>query len=288
MFRKLFADVFPHRGDSGRDAALKIVSLAAFVVAVVCLTRVGMDFARSAKNRHLAGSLAAETSSTPVSSQPYPAGMLARFQALYDQNPDIKGWITIAGTGIDYPVVQTADNSLYLTNDFHRQKSDYGTLFLDYRDSIQPSSRNLIIYGHNMKDGQMFHNILKYQQTDFYNSAPVIQFDTLYGAYKWKVFACFIANASEKDGYVFNYLRTDFPSDGQFTSFINEASARSLIKTAVDVQPTDTILTLSTCTYEYNDARFVVMARRLRDGESEMTAPATRNKTALNPLKPMS
>lgn len=288
MLRKFAATVFPHRGDSRRDIVLKIVSLAAFAVLVFCLTRVALDFGRSARNRRLTSSLAAEAScSAPASSSQYPAGMLARFYPYYGQNPDIRGWITIPGTVINYPVVQTSDNNLYLTRDFNKQSSDYGTLFLDYRDNIQPLSRNLIIYGHNMKDGQMFHRILQYQQTDFYKSAPVIEFDTLYGEYKWKVFACFIANASEKDGYVFPYLRTDFSSDDQLAAFLKEVNARSLLRTSVDVQPGDALLTLSTCTYEYDDARFVVMARRLRDGESADVEPATRNTSALNPLKPM-
>lgn len=291
MFQKIVASIFPHRGDSRRDTILKIVSLAAFAVAVVCLTLVLQSTLRSQRNSRLAGSLAAEASGAAAGSSgsgQYPAGMLTRFQTLYDQNSDIRGWLTIPHTVVNYPVVQTTDNSLYLTSDFHKQKSDYGSLFLDYRDRIQPDSRNLIIYGHNMKDGQMFHSIIQYQQTDFYNSAPVIEFDTLYGTYKWKVFACFIANASAKDGYVFNYLRTDFSSDDQFTSFIKEVRARSLISTpTVNVQAGDTILTLSTCTYEYNDARFVVMARQLRSGESDSVGPASRNKAALNPLKPM-
>lgn len=298
MFHKFLHAVFPCRGDSRRSVVLKILSLAAFAVFVVCAVQIALYFERSAANASLQRNLAKKlTASSAVSSSsasvsdPYPAGTLDKFHALYDQNPDIRGAITIPGTAVSsLPVVQSADNSFYLEHDFNKQSSDYGTLFLDYRDQISPASlsRNLIIYGHNMKDGSMFHILPKYQQIDFYKSAPVITFDTVYGESIWKVFACFIANVSEKDGYVFQYLYTSFGSDSQFTSFVSEVKARSLLTIAVDVQPTDTLLTLSTCTYEYHDARFVVMARKVRAGEDASGAAAvSRNAKALNPLKPM-
>lgn len=297
MLHRFLHAVFPCRGDSRRGVILKILSLAAFAVFVVCAVQIALYFAHSAANAALQRDLAKKlTSSAPssasaaASSAPYPAGMLDKFHTLYGQNPDIRGAIQIPGTAVDsLPVVQTADNSYYLDHDFNRQSSEYGTLFLDYRDKVSATSlsKNLIIYGHNMKDGQMFHVLPKYQQVDFYKSAPVITFDTVYGQGSWKVFACFIANAAEKDGYVFPYLRTDFSSASDFMSFIKEVQARSLLNTSVDVQPADTILTLSTCTYEYEDARFVVMARKVRDGEDASVGAVSRNARALNPLKPM-
>ena len=294
MLRKFLHAVFPCRGDSRRSVVLKSLSLAACAVFVVCAVQIALYFAHSAANAALSRSLVKKlhtSSAAPsaASSSIYPAGLLAQFQSLYDQNPDIRGSIRIPGTVVDYPVVETMDNSFYLDHDFNRQSSDYGTLFLDYRDQIRPASlsRNLIIYGHNMKDGQMFHILPKYQQMDFYRSAPVISFNTIYGESNWKVFACFIANVSEKDGYVFQYLRTSFSSDSDLASFIKEVQARSLLNIAVDVQPTDTLLTLSTCTYEYNDARFVVMARKVRAGENTDAAAVSRNTKALDPLKPM-
>jgi SrtB family sortase len=214
--------------------------------------------------------------------------MLAEFYKLYDTNQDIRGWISIPQTVINYPVVQTSDNDYYLHNNFNKTADYYGSLFLDYRDNINPQSQNLIIYGHNMKDGEMLTSIVNYEKTDFYKASPIITFNTIYAHYSWKVFAAFVANADPKDGYVFNYLINNFSSEDAFNSFIKEVRARSLINTpSVDVAPGDTLLTLSTCYYSSNDARFVVMARRLRPNESTSVESATRNENALSAINPM-
>jgi len=213
--------------------------------------------------------------------------MLQNFYSLYDANSDIKGWIIIPNTLINYPVVETSDNSYYLSKGFDKADDRHGTLFLDYRDNINPISQNLIIYGHEMQDGQMFHSIRNYAKVYFYNSSPIITFNTLYSNDKWKVFAAFIANTVPRQGYVFNYLITNFSTSNDFTSFINEVKARSLIKTSVDINPSDTLLTLSTCTYELPEARFVVMARRVREGESLEVDKGVINKNHLGPTKPM-
>lgn len=226
--------------------------------------------------------------SSRTKSSHYPAGMLPDFYKLYDTNSDIKGWISIPQTVVNYPVVQSTDNDYYLHNNFNKAADNYGSLFLDYRDNINVQSQNLIIYGHNMKDGQMLTSIVNYQQTDFYKTSSLITFNTIYSHYSWKVFAAFIANADPKDGYVFNYLVTNFSSDNDFNSFVKEVRARSLINTpSVDVVPGDTLLTLSTCYYSSNNARFVVMARRVRPGESTNIEPATRNNNALSAMAPM-
>jgi len=213
----------------------------------------------------------------------YPAHMLSDFYKLYDTNHDIRGWLSIPNTVINYPVVQSTDNDYYLHNNFNKSADYYGSLFLDYRNNISPQSQNMIIYGHNMKDGQMLTAIVNYEQTDFYKTSSLITFNTIYGHYSWKVFAAFITNADPKDGYVFNYLVTNFSSNDAFNNFIKEVRERSLINTpSVDVVPGDTLLTLSTCYYSSNDARFVVMARRVRPNESTSIEPATRNENALS------
>jgi len=220
--------------------------------------------------------------SSDVQNSHYPAHMLSDFYKLYDTNHDIKGWLSIPNTVINYPVVQSTDNDYYLRNNFNKTADYYGSLFLDYRNNISPQSQNMIIYGHNMKDGQMLTSIVNYEQTDFYKTSPIITFNTIYSHYSWKVFAAFITNADPKDGYVFNYLVTNFPSDNAFNNFIKEVRARSLINTSsVDVAPGDALLTLSTCYYSSNDARFVVMARRVRPNESTTVEPAVRNENAL-------
>jgi sortase B len=289
MIKKIIRFIFPVKGDSKGEVVRKLISIGLAVVLIVCVVIVAgyyiNSYENAAKNKHLQ-SVFSSAPSSALSSK-YPAGMLTRFYPFYDENHDVKGWITIPSTVINYPVVEAKDNSFYLTNGFDKTPDHYGALFLDFRDSVKPMSQNLIIYGHDMQDGQMFKALRKYEEASFYNTSPVITFDTIYGEQKWKIFAGFIANTVPSQGYVFNYLITDFGTQDDFMSYVNEAKARSIFSTGVDVQPGDTILTLSTCTYEYNDARFVLMARMVRPGESLSVTPGTVNKTKVNPLQPM-
>lgn len=293
MRKKFLSLVFPVKGDSKGEIARKLTIIVSFIVLVVCIALISSYYINSYLNdrrykqlKSIYNSASNRTNSSSNDSK-YPAGMLPNFTPLYDMNSDIKGWIIIPSTVINYPVVETSDNSYYLSKGFNKTKDNHGTLFLDYRDNINPMSQNLIIYGHEMRDGQMFHSIRNYANVDFYNSSPIITFNTLYSNEKWKVFAAFIANTVPSQGYVFNYLITNFSSSNDFTSFINEVKARSLIKTSVDVNPGDTLLTLSTCTYELPEARFVVMARRVRKGEVLDVDKAAINKNHLDPTKPI-
>ena len=164
---------------------------------------------------------------------------------------------------------------------------------MDYRNSIDTFNKNTIIYGHNYLDSTMFSDLENYKDIEFYKTAPVIEFNTIYQNYKWKVFAVFLTTASPEldNGYVFNYIYP-FMTDDNFADFIAEVDKRSLYHTDVEVLPTDKILTLQTCTRDLDlssrkqeDARCIVMARLVRDGESE-TVDATKATVNENPKYP--
>lgn len=218
-------------------------------------------------------------------------GMLNKFKKLYEANPDIVGWLTVPGTQTDNPVYQTTDNDYYLTHNSFGEESVYGALFADYRDNVDPANRsqNVVIYGHHMRDGSMLAEIKKYRGIDFYKQNPTITFDTIYGDGTYKVFAAFVTNAepSGDNGYYFDYCVPSFSSQDDFLMWVEQVRRRSLINTSVDVAENDRILTLSTCTYDIRgvELRFVVMARLLREGESEKvnTSLATQNSKPLYP-----
>lgn len=208
-------------------------------------------------------------------------GVLADFSKLLEANPDTVGWIKIPNTVIDYVVVKSPyedDPEYYLYRDFYRNYSKYGTIFMDGRSELD--SKNLIVHGHHMKDGSMFASIIHYSELDFYKQSPVIEFNTLYEKNKWKIISVFKTNTLEKHGPFFNYLRGDFSSDYDFLNFAYELRVRSIIDCPVDLNENDTIVTLSTCTYDMDDFRFVVVARKLRDGEDEKVDTS---KAKLNP-----
>lgn len=116
----------------------------------------------------------------------------ARYRALYEKNPDLIGWLRIDGTDIDLPVVQTpGDNEYYLRRGFDRFYAVGGTLFLDERCSVSTDAptANWLIYGHNMHDGSMFGQLVRYRDEDFYKAHPTFTFDTLYEGGTWQVVA---------------------------------------------------------------------------------------------------
>ena len=122
----------------------------------------------------------------------YPEGMLAKFGALYDANQDIRGWIRIPETEIHYPVVQSWIDGYYSGRNFYKRPSSYGVPYFSNTARIYGSSevnRNLVIYGNNTRDGQMFSDLTGYTELDFLRAHPLIEMDTLYQNADWKVFA---------------------------------------------------------------------------------------------------
>lgn len=204
-------------------------------------------------------------------------GIFEKYRELYNQNRDFVGWIKVPGTSINHPVVKASDNDFYLRKNFTGGYDRRGTIFMDYRDHIDYLCKNTILYGHNNLDSTMFSDLEKYKSIDFYKTAPVIEFNTIYQNYKWKVISVFYTNADDKDDndYALNYIYP-FMTDDNFENYIYEITMRSLYFPDVEVLKTDRILTLSTCTRDMDikgqgetNARFVIVARMVRDGESE-------------------
>ena len=174
-----------------------------------------------------------------------------------EQNTDAVGWIAIPGTNIDYPVVRDDNNNYYLTHDELRQKSDHGAIFMDHRSDAKELLGNIILYGHHMKDGSMFAGLVDYKQEDFFYAHRTVKFETAKGTTTWEIFSAYVTDPS------FYYIQTDFADDQAYADFIGKIEQRSLFPTDASVAAEDPILTLSTCTYEFEDARFAVHARRI-------------------------
>ena len=210
-----------------------------------------------------------------------------RFGVLYQQNPDICGWITILNTQIDNPVYKPPadDPDFYLTHNAQKKKSSYGAIYLDARITLEENPKTLILYGHNMNDGSMFHDLTRYNSLSFYKENPVFSFNTLQEEGSWKIFSVFAANTRSVHGEVFDYQRTVFKDDGDFLTFAGQLRERSLIDTGIDVKDSDQILILSTCSYEHPDFRTVVAARKVRQEESPVTETESA-RLVENPVRP--
>lgn len=181
------------------------------------------------------------------------------FRALRETfgNNDIVAFITIAGTEINYPVVQAKDNEFYLSHDVEKKKNSAGSIFLDYENALYPLSSNTVVYGHNMKSGAMFHDIRYYEDQDFYNEHTIITMQTLYEDTKWEVFSFYETNVD------FCYIQTHFENEDSFAGFVESIRQRAYYDTDVQVGPDDSVLTLSTCTNADDNMRKVLHAVRM-------------------------
>ncbi|HIU36358.1 MAG TPA: class B sortase [Candidatus Fimenecus excrementigallinarum] len=265
------------------NIVITVIAVLVLVVAGAFCIKYFVEFYQSKNQNDALAALVTESEETYPAE---PAFVQPKYRSLYNENNDFVGWITVPNTAINHPVVQGEDNSYYLRRDFYKQYLRRGTIFMDYRNDPENLNVNTILYGHNYLDSTMFSDLEKYKDIEFYKTAPVIEFNTIYGDYKWKVFAVFLTTASPEldNDYVFNYIYP-FMTESSTEEFIAEVAKRSLYDTGVDVLPTDKILTLSTCTRDMDitrkqeDARCVVMARLVRAGESETvdTSKATVN-----------
>lgn len=190
--------------------------------------------------------------------------VLEQYKSLYHQNQNLIGWLKIADTIIDYPVMQTGDNEYYQSHNINLEEDRNGALFMDTDCDIKAPSTNYIIYGHNMRSGKMFGSLDQYASEKFYRNHKTIQFDTIYEEGTYEVMYVFRSRVYQKDEVVFKYYQfIDAYSEEEFNSNMNEMAAISLYDTGVTASYGDQLLTLSTCDYVEEDGRFVVVAKRV-------------------------
>lgn len=198
-------------------------------------------------------------------------------------SPDVVGYISIPDTVVNYPVMQNKDDvegeEFFLEHDFYGNSSHLGSIYLDFRCNFDvvgndkhlavPTSDNLIVYGHDMRDESMFGSLRKYAgQDDYYEKHPIIEINSNYREYTFKIYGYFIADATDTTDTRFEYWNyIDFQNEGEFYDYVNEIKRRTLRLTDVDVKYGDRLLTLSTCSSVISNGRLVVCARMLREGE---------------------
>ena len=190
--------------------------------------------------------------------------VLDEYKSLYNKNKNLIGWIKIDDTIIDYPVMQTKDNEFYLDHDLNQEPNKNGTLFLDAACDIIKPSTNFIIYGHNMRSGKMFGSLSKYKSASFYESHPYIQFDTIYEKGTYQVMYAFQSHIYDEDEVVFKYYQfIEANSEVEFDSNMQQMADIAMYDTNVTAQYGDHLLTLSTCDYDEEDGRFVVVCKQI-------------------------
>ena len=189
--------------------------------------------------------------------------MLPEFEGLYGLNSDVAGWITIPGTRVDYPVMQSPDRTdYYLKRNFYGDRASQGSIYAREQCDLLAPSDNIILYGHHMKDGSMFAVLESYKQKSFWQEHTTIQFSTLQQRNTYEIFAVFTTTASVGEGFAYHTF-VDAADPSEFRAFVDTCKSLSLYDTGITPVYGDKLITLSTCEYSQTNGRLVVVARRI-------------------------
>lgn len=191
--------------------------------------------------------------------------MLPEMAAYFEKNKDIIGWITIPDTVIDYPVMYSPTNpEKYLHMSFYEENRTAGEIFVDANCCPYPRSTNLILHGHNMKDGSMFSCLEDYKKEAFYKEHKTFQYKTLYELETYEIFACFTSQQKLKTDTSFKYYHFyHAENQAQFDDYVQNCLALSLYDTGIVPTYGDELIALSTCEYSQDRGRMVVVARKI-------------------------
>ncbi|WP_341479577.1 class B sortase [Clostridium gallinarum] len=228
---------------------INIVKIILYFIIIVCLIIIGIKKYNYYKSDKTYDSIREIKNNNVVSTEENNK-LNHMYEELKSINPDYKFWITVEETVIDYPVVKGEDNDFYLSNDFYKENSISGAIFLDYKNTLE--DKNLILYGHNMRDGSMFAAINKFKEKDFFDSGK-IKIVTENEERSYEVFSVFVEAANDIN------LKSNFISEEDYIKYINELKKKSYYKNNIDSDFSN-IITLYTCSYEFENARTIVCA----------------------------
>lgn len=181
------------------------------------------------------------------------------FESLKRTNPETIAWIKVNGTNIEYPVVKTSNNDFYITHSFDKSYNSAGWAFMDYKNKLDGTDKNIVIYAHNRRDGSMFGTLKNILTEKWKNNTDnfIIPFITENEKSEYKVFSVY---KIEKEDY---YITTNFETNNEFQRFVNVIKSRSEKDFEIDVSTNDSILTLSTCA-DNNKYRIVLHAKKVK------------------------
>ena len=291
--KNILKEILPWKGDTVFEMIRKIV----FIIAVIIFIGAGVMLAstliqsnKAVKDLEQIKEVVTTTAKTTIDSegnvitvapteeeeQQHNIDIMSYYKGISDK---VVGFIELEGCDIYQPVVQDPEdttNTYYLTHTYYDEQNKGGAIFMDYRCTVSEDyvSPNLVLYGHNQEDGTMFGNLKNYKQDlEFYAANPTVTLRTEYETGIYLIYAYFVTNALEKqdsNGEVFHYhdYIEALNDEATFDWYMGEVQSRNQIISPVKAEFGDKLLVLSTCSNEFTNSRFVVFARKLRDGES--------------------
>lgn len=260
---------------STRRMLLKFVMACLVLVMVLCAVRLYQNYEQRKQARldaerwaSIAAETPEETTPAPIETEietepettPYVSPV--NFEELSKVNPEIVGWLTIPGTKVDYPIVQTTDNETYLHKSFDGQDSKAGTIFLDSDSSSDFTGRNNIIYGHHMRDGSMFKDVVKFKEKDYFDAHRDAYIYTPDRTIHLRLISAYYGDADPQK------RRTQFDTQEAFDEYVQEVVSPCRYAQLPEA-PVDTIYTLITCSYEFDNARTFLYGVEVQEEEMQ-------------------
>ena len=178
---------------------------------------------------------------------------------------EVAGWLKIANTRIDYPVVQTDNNDYYINHDYLGNRNIYGAIFMDFRNKDYENDDNIIIYGHKMRDGSMFSDLTIYVQgnsaaDNFYNN-NIIQLSVEGKEYKYRIFSVYVVNL-DKEKY---HLYANVYNEQLNKEYLDDIVSRSIFSNPeIQIDTDDKIISLVTCSFWFENSRVIVHGKRIQ------------------------
>lgn len=260
-----------------REKCRRLLIMACSFAAIGCLGYFGLysygNYRTNSQNQQLSGlkekPLISWADIEPVihytgNEETEPKEVLEEYKNLLIANKRLIGWVKIDDTNIDYPVMQTVDNEYYQNHNMNQEYDKNGAIFMDKDCNVLKPSTNYILYGHHMKNGQMFGKLDKFEDESYYKEHQYIQFDTIYEKGIYQIMYVFRSRVYNEEDIVFKYYQfIEAASEKEFISNMEEMAAMSLYDTGVTAEYGDQLLTLSTCDYQEKNGRFVVVAKKV-------------------------
>lgn len=251
-----------------KNKKIKIILVVFLSICLICaISYLVIYFYNSNKNKGLYDDLQqdiTEDKTTDEISQ-VSNGFVDKVKELHQENADVKGWVRIEDTNINYPLLQTDNNDYYLTHNYKKEYSSYGSIFINSKCDIKNQNSNVLIYGHDMKDNQMFKDLLKYQDKNFYEQHPIIKIATEENEADYEIIYAFKSRVFYQDEKnVFRYYQYyNFDDENKYNEYINNCKKIQLYDTGKIATYGEQLITLITCEYSQENGRMVVVAKKV-------------------------
>lgn len=192
---------------------------------------------------------------------------MKKVASLKNENSDVIGWLQIDNTIIDYPLLQSTDNNYYLNHNYKNEKTIYGSIFAKNECDLLDQNSNVIIYGHNMQDKQMFNQLVNYTDKNYYDEHKTIKIATEQEENEYIILCAFKSRVFYQDeNNVFRFYNyTHFDNADSYNYFVDNCKKIQLYDTGISAEYGEQLITLITCEYSQENGRFVVVAKKVNN-----------------------